>query len=143
MEITELKIGIGRTVPNPLREFSNLRVDVELTVRTTRPWESDPTAASRPSEALHAIAMKELEDLERALIAREAIALDERMAGDAFVYRCRCGHVEPLHRRPGDACFMLGCTCEGFEDARRAQTPEDKADNEPDAEGDDEPEPGF
>jgi hypothetical protein len=85
MKITTVTVRLGKTVPNPLREFSNLRADVELT--------ATPGKGSRSDETYAALRAKVEALLDRTLAAmraeEEALYLEHVKGWHPL---CTCGH---------------------------------------------------
>ena len=119
MQITKVTVRVGRTVRNPLQEFSSLRADVELEAVVQDheqpgevPWSTPPGPA----------AVDQLEGSLAELVDVERWGWVQMNAGN---YRqCTCGHWAGVHGHwvgdevitaAEDGCLVTGCECGGFE----------------------------
>ena len=69
MEIIEVKVRMGRTISNPFRQFSNLRMDIEHSVRVEKLV--DPPSDDLV-QILQATAIRDLDRAEAMTSARKS-----------------------------------------------------------------------
>ena len=115
MEIIEVKVRMGRTISNPFREFSNLRMDVEHSVRVEKLV--DPPS----DELVQILQATAIRDLDRA----EAMLIQAERGASGRPLCTTCGHTQGEHvytvQDDMERCDVRGCRCADFQLAEKGK----------------------
>jgi hypothetical protein len=116
MKITKVTVRLGKTVPNALREFSNLRADVELSATPGKGSTSDQTysALRAKVEALLDRTLAGMRAEEEAIYLKQVKAMwvERGVAGGdgpCLVQGCGCLEAKEA-AEPEMKCRVCGCT---------------------------------